>query len=336
VNWLQHITFADKWVLLLIPVLWVASALWFWYRRKKLFATFTLASTASIKNNPQPFAARLKQWLPIFRIVAISLLLVALARPQTSFNEEKINTEGIDIVLSMDVSTSMLAQDFKPNRLEAAKAEALKFIDARKADRIGLVIFAGESFTQCPVTIDHAIVKNQLKAIKDGILEDGTAIGMGLATSVQRLRESKAKSKVVILMTDGVNNRGLIDPITATDIAMQFGVRVYTIGVGTNGKAYTPIAIDQSGKLIFDYADVQIDEKLMRTIADKTGGKYFRANNNQKLEEIYKQIDKLEKTKIEVSAYQRKNEQFLPFALLATLILAVEFLLRFFITKSIP
>jgi Ca-activated chloride channel family protein len=310
--------------------------LWFWFRRKKQFASLTLSSIAAVEKQPQPFTAQFKQALPFLRVAALSFLLIALARPQTSFNEEKVTTEGIDIVLSMDISTSMLAQDFKPNRLEAAKAEALKFIDARKADRIGLVIFAGESFTQCPVTIDHAIVKNQLKAIKNGVLEDGTAIGMGLATAVQRLRESKAKSKVVILMTDGVNNRGLIDPITATDIAMQFGVRVYTIGVGTNGKAYTPVAQDASGKLIFDYADVQIDEKLMREIATKTGGKYFRANNNQKLKEIYEQIDKLEKTKIEVSAYQRKNEKFFPFAVVAAFILCVEFAVRYFVTKSIP
>jgi Ca-activated chloride channel family protein len=336
VNWLQHITFADKWVLWLIPVLWVLSGLWFGFRRKKQFASLTISSIAAVEKQPQPFTAQFKQALPFLRVAALSFLLIALARPQTSFNEEKVTTEGIDIVLSMDISTSMLAQDFKPNRLEAAKAEALKFIDARKADRIGLVIFAGESFTQCPVTIDHAIVKNQLKAIKNGVLEDGTAIGMGLATAVQRLRESKAKSKVVILMTDGVNNRGLIDPITATDIAMQFGVRVYTIGVGTNGKAYTPVAQDASGKLIFDYADVQIDEKLMREIATKTGGKYFRANNNQKLKEIYEQIDKLEKTKIEVSAYQRKNEKFFPFAVVAAFILCVEFAVRFFVTKSIP
>ncbi len=335
-SWLQHITFADKWVLLLIPLLWVCSGLWFWFRRKKQFASVSFSSLSAVEKQPQPFKAQFKKGLPFLRVAALSFLLVALARPQTTFNEEKVNTEGIDIVLSMDISTSMLAQDFKPNRLEAAKAEALQFVDARKADRIGLVIFAGESFTQCPVTIDHAIVKNELKAVKDGILEDGTAIGMGLATAVQRLRESKAKSKVVILMTDGVNNRGLIDPITATDIAMQFGVRVYTIGVGTNGKAYTPVAMDASGKLIFDYADVQIDEKLMREIASKTGGKYFRANNNQKLKEIYEQIDKLEKTKIEVSAYQRKNEVFFPFAVIAALILVVEFIVRFFVTKSIP
>jgi Ca-activated chloride channel family protein len=336
VNWLQHITFADKWVLWLIPLMWIIGAIWFWFKYKKQFPSFTVSSVTALEKEPTPYMAQFKQSLPFLRFAALTFLLVALARPQTSFNEEKVTTEGIDIVLAMDISTSMLAQDFKPNRLEAAKAEALQFVDARHADRIGLVVFAGESFTQCPVTIDHAIVKNQLKAIKNGVLEDGTAIGMGLATAVQRLKESKAKSKVVILMTDGVNNRGLIDPLTATDIAIHFGVRVYTIGVGTNGKAYTPVAQDASGKLIFDYADVQIDEKLLREIANKTNGKYFRANNNQKLKEIYAQIDKMEKTKIEVSAYQRKSEMFLPFAAIAAFIVCVEFLVRYFVTKSIP
>ncbi|MCS6818596.1 MAG: VWA domain-containing protein, partial [Chitinophagales bacterium] len=286
-NFIKQISFADKWVLATIPFLWLLCVLWFWYFRKKQFPAFTLSNTFSLASQPVPISAKFKQFLPFLRAAALTFLLIALARPQSSVSEEKISTEGIDIVIALDISTSMLAQDFKPNRLEAAKNEAINFVDARKSDRIGLVVFAGESFTQCPVTIDHSIVKNQLKAIKNGVLEDGTAIGMGLATAVQRLRESKAKSKVVILMTDGVNNRGLIDPLTATDIAIQFGVKVYTIGVGTNGKAYTPVAQDASGKLIFDYADVQIDEKLMREISLKTGGKYFRASNNQKLKEIY-------------------------------------------------
>jgi Ca-activated chloride channel family protein len=220
--------------------------------------------------------------------------------------------------------------------LESAKKEALGFIDGRPRDRIGLVIFSGESFTQCPVTIDHNIVKNQLKEIKNGLLEDGTAIGMGLATSVQRLKESEAKSKVVILMTDGVNNKGLVDPMTASDIAMQFGARVYTIGIGTNGQAMTPVAMTPDGKLVFDYADVQIDEKLLKDIAKKTGGQYFRATDNKKLKDIYAQIDKLEKTKIEVSAYERKTEKFHAFALIAGLLLLIELLFRYLLVRSIP
>jgi Ca-activated chloride channel family protein len=203
-------------------------------------------------------------------------------------------------------------------------------------DRMGLVVFAGESFTQCPVTIDHNIIKNQLKEIKNGLLEDGTAIGMGLATSVQRLKESEAKSKVVILMTDGVNNKGLIDPMTASDIAMQFGVRVYTIGVGTNGKAMTPVAMTMDGQLMFDYADVQIDEKLLKEIAQKTGGQYFRATDNKRLKDIYAQIDKLERTKIEVSAYERKTEKFHAFALIAALLVGLDILLRYLFLRSLP
>ncbi len=332
----RGITFADKWVLWLIPVMMLLSGLWWWFRRKKQYPTITFSSLTAVQQFANPGKGKLKNLLPFLRVAALALFLVALARPQTSFNEQKVTTEGIDIVLSIDISTSMLAQDFKPNRLEAAKNEAINFIDARKNDRIGLVIFAGESFTQCPVTIDHAIVKNQLKLVKNGVLEDGTAIGMGLATAVQRLRESKAKSKVVILMTDGVNNRGLIDPTTATDIALQFGVRVYTIGIGTNGKAYTPVAQDSKGNLVFDYADVQIDEKLMREIAIKTGGQYFRANNNAKLKEIYAQIDKLEKTKIDVSSFQHKSEKFHAFAALGLLLLLLDFLLRYISVKSIP
>jgi Ca-activated chloride channel family protein len=247
-----------------------------------------------------------------------------------------MTTEGIDIVLAMDVSSSMLAKDFSPNRIEASKKEAINFVDGRPHDRVGLVIFSGESFTQCPVTIDHAIVKNQLSQIKNGLLEDGTAIGMGLATAVQRLKESQAKSKVVILMTDGVNNQGLIDPLTACDIAMQYNVRVYTIGIGTNGKAMTPVAMTPGGDLIFDYADVQIDEGLLKDIAKKTGGQYFRATDNRRLKEIYAQIDKLEKTKIEMSAFERKTEKFYVFALIAGLLLLVEVLLRYSFLKSVP
>jgi Ca-activated chloride channel family protein len=268
--------------------------------------------------------------------LVLVLLLLALARPQTTFDEEKITTEGIDIVLALDVSSSMLARDFSPNRLEAAKDEAISFVDGRPRDRVGLVVFSGESFTQCPVTIDHTIIKNQLAQIKNGLLEDGTAIGMGLATSVQRLKESKAKSKVVILMTDGVNNKGLIDPLTASDIALQFGVRVYTIGIGTNGKAMTPVAMSAGGELIFDYTDVQIDEALLQKIAQKTGGQYFRATDNRKLKEIYSEIDKLEKTKIEVSAFERKSEKFYVFAFFAALLLLADMLMRYSVIRSIP
>lgn len=274
--------------------------------------------------------------MPLLRVAALTFLLVAIARPQTSADESKVTTEGIDIVLAIDVSGSMLSKDFDPNRIEAAKKEAMDFIDARPHDRIGMVIFSAESFTQCPITIDHAVLKDQVSQIKNGLLEDGTAIGMGLATCVDRLRDSKAKSKVVILMTDGVNNRGTIDPLTAAEIAVKFGVRVYTIGIGTNGKALTPVAMSPDGKLIFDYADVEIDEGLLRQIAKMTGGQYFRATDNKKLKSIYEQIDKLEKTKIEVSAYQRKTEKYYPFALLAMVFLLIEIILRYWVVRAIP
>ncbi|MFN8321216.1 MAG: VWA domain-containing protein [Chitinophagales bacterium] len=333
---LSHITFANKWVLFFIPAVFVLAGLWWYFLSKKAFPTLKLSATNAFAGNGTPFKARLKKFLPVLRVLALSSLLVAIARPQTSFDEEKVTTDGIDIVLAVDVSTSMLAKDFSPNRLEAAKKEATNFIDGRPHDRIGLVVFAGESFTQCPVTIDHAIVKNQLKQIKNGLMEDGTAIGMGLATSVQRLKEFPSKSKVVILMTDGVNNKGLIDPTTASDIALQFKTRVYTIGIGTNGKAMTPVAMTPNGELIFDYADVQIDEPLLKEIAKKTGGQYFRATDNKKLKEIYAQIDKLEKTKIEVSAFEHKTEKFFPFALMAITLVLIEALMRYLIVKSIP
>ncbi len=330
------VTFASKWVLYLIPAVWAIAGLWWYFLSKRNYPTLRLSTTAAFTGNGTPFKATLKKLLPVFRVLALSALLVAIARPQTSYDEEKVTTEGIDIVLAIDVSTSMLAKDFSPNRLEAAKKEAMNFVDGRPHDRLGLVIFSGESFTQCPVTIDHNIIKNQLKQIKNGLMEDGTAIGMGLATSVQRLKELNSKSKVVILMTDGVNNKGLIDPTTAADIAMQFGVRVYTIGIGSNDKAMTPVAMTQSGELIFDYADVQIDEALLKDIAKKTGGQYFRASDNRRLKEIYAQIDKLEKTKIEVSAFEHKTEKFYAFALLALVFVSLEILFRYLIVKSIP
>jgi Ca-activated chloride channel homolog len=333
---LSHITFANRWVLYFIPAVLVLAALWWYFLSKKNFPSLKLSATNAFAGMGIPFKAILKKLLPVLRVAALTFLLVALARPQTSYDEEKVTTEGIDIVLAIDVSTSMLAKDFSPNRLEAAKKEAMTFVDGRPHDRIGLVVFSGESFTQCPVTIDHGIVKNQLKAVKNGLMEDGTAIGMGLATSVQRLKELPSKSKVIILMTDGVNNKGLIDPSTASDIALQFKTRVYTIGIGTNGKAMTPVAMTQGGDLIFDYADVQIDEALLKDIAKKTGGQYFRATDNKRLKDIYAQIDKLEKTKIEVSAFEHKTEKFFPFALIAGVFVLLEVLMRYLIVRSIP
>ncbi|MCS6934532.1 MAG: VWA domain-containing protein [Chitinophagales bacterium] len=331
----SEIFFLHRWVLWLIPVVWLMGAAWWYWRRKKSYAPLNVSDTRALAKITTSWKGFIKEHLFVLRVLTCTCLLIALARPQTLYDEEKITTEGIDIVMAMDVSTSMLARDFKPNRLEVSKKEALNFINARVHDRIGIVIFAGESFTQCPVTVDRKVLQEQMAKIKNGLLEDGTAIGMGLATAVQRLKESNGKSKVVILMTDGVNNKGLVDPMTAADIALQFGVRVYTIGVGTNGQAETPVAMRPDGSLIFAMADVQIDEPLMKEIAKKTGGQYFRANNQNKLREIYEQIDKLEKTKIELSTYERRSEKFHVFALLAGLLLLADILLRYGIAKSL-
>ncbi|MDP4266880.1 MAG: VWA domain-containing protein, partial [Bacteroidota bacterium] len=245
-----------------------------------------------------------------------------------------IMVEGIDIVLSFDISPSMLSEDFKPNRIEAAKKVANEFIDGRPQDRIGLVIFAGESFTQCPLTTDHAVLKNLFYKINSDMLEDGTAIGMGLATAINRLKESKAKSKVIILLTDGVNNTGTISPMTSAELAKLYGIRVYTIGVGTYGEA--PYPFKTPFGIQYQNIPVEIDEALLKDIAQMTNGKYYRATNNKKLREIYNDIDKLEKSKIEVTEYHRKKLTYLPWSLLAGIILFGELLLRYTVFKKIP
>ncbi|MFL5753002.1 MAG: vWA domain-containing protein, partial [Bacteroidia bacterium] len=272
----------------------------------------------------------------LLRLIAVSLLILVLARPQSRSSWKDIKAEGIDIVMSLDVSYSMLAKDFKPNRLEAAKEVAKDFIDSRPNDRIGLVIFGGEAFTQCPLTTDHNVIKNLFTDLKAGMLAEGTAIGLGIADAVARVKESKAKSKVVILLSDGVSNVGEIAPLTAGEIAKTFGVRVYTIGVGTKGKALMPIAIYPNGQMEYDYVDVEIDEKTMGTVAEMTGGKYFRATDNESLHKIYKEIDKMEKTIISEKSYSNKAEKFLPLAIAAAIALLLEFILRQFVFKSIP
>ena len=270
------------------------------------------------------------------RLIAIALFIVVLARPQSRSSYKDVKTEGIDIVMALDISGSMLAKDFKPNRIEAAKEVAQDFIDSRPNDRIGLVIFSGESFTQCPLTTDHAVIKNLFSGIHTGMVADGTAIGNGLATAVTRVKDSKAKSKVIILLTDGVNNQGSVAPLTAAEIAKAFSVRVYTIGVGTIGKALAPIAMYPDGSYEYGYVDVNIDEKVLNSISDMTGGKYFRATDNDKLKDIYKEIDRLEKTIFEEKNFTNKAEHFLPFALAAALFLLVEFALKNTLFKSIP
>jgi Ca-activated chloride channel family protein len=270
----------------------------------------------------------------VLRVVVIAFLVFALARPQSSSTSRNVSTEGIDIVIALDISTSMLSEDFHPNRVEAAKKTAMSFIDGRPDDRIGLVVFSGESFTQCPVTIDHDVLKNLFQSIKPGMIMDGTAIGNGIATAINRLKDSKSKSKIIILLTDGVNNMGLIAPLTAAEIAKTFGIRCYTIGVGTKGVA--PYPFQTPFGIQYQNIPVQIDEDLLRQIAGMTGGKYFRATNNKTLENIYSEIDKMEKTRIDVAIFNRHAEKFLPYALLAGLFLMLELLLRYVVFRKIP
>lgn len=259
---------------------------------------------------------------------------MAMARPQLRNEQQLTNGEGIDIVLCLDISGSMLAQDFSPNRMEAAKNVASEFIDGRPTDRIGLVIFSGESFTMCPLTTDRSVLKTQLYNVQSGLLEDGTAIGSGLATGVERLKSSPSKSKVIILLTDGENNGGLIDPNTAKEIAKSLGVRVYTVGVGTEG--FAPVPVQTPGGVIMQREKVSIDEKLLTQIANETGGKYFRAKDNESLSAIYKEIDRMEKSKIEVSTITHYSEQFFPFALVAAGLLLLEYILRFTLFRKFP
>ena len=317
------------WLLLLIPIL----ATWYYFVHKKDSATLKMASTKGFMQ--QSLLAKLKPLLYLLRLLAISSLIIALARPRNvEVSKKTKTTRGIDIVMAIDVSASMLARDLKPNRLEALKTVATKFVSKRPNDRIGIVVYAGESFTQTPITSDKTIVKNTIRKIKWGQINDGTAIGMGLGSAVNRLKDSKAKSKVIILLTDGVNNTGFVDPKTATELAKGLNIKVYTIGLGTNGTALFPVAKDLNGKLIFRNAPVEIDEKLLRFIANETGGKYFRATDNKKLESIYDEINKLEKTKIEEFKYYNYQEKYRPLILLAGFLILIEMILRFTVYRS--
>ena len=328
----KHLSFAHPLyfgLLLLIPVIiWLG-----WRQRNRNNASFRLTTTVGLTNMRPGLRVRLRPVLVVLRVITLIFLTIALARPQSSNTTETIDSDGIDIVLSIDISGSMLAEDLKPNRIEAAKKVALDFVDRRENDRIGLVIFSGESFGQCPVTIDHNVLKDQISQIKSGMLVDGTAIGDGLATAVDKLRNTKGKSRVVILMTDGVHNMGQVSPSDALEIAKVFKVRVYTIGLGTMGQAPYPQQTPFGMQKIM--MPVQIDEPLMQKIAKETGGNYYRATNNKSLENIYSQIDKLEKSKIETSSFKHYAELFFPFALIALIALALEILLRNTVFRSI-
>ena len=316
--------------LLAIPLSYI---IWLSFRKRNLSSEILFSNTKSIKHL-KTLKIKLRNLPIILKLISCCLLIFALARPQSSINWEESTTEGIDIVLSMDISGSMLAEDLKPNRLEASKDVAVDFISKRINDRIGLVIFSGESFTQCPLTTDHNVLINLFKDVKSGMVEDGTAIGMGLATAVNRLKDSKAISKVIILLTDGVNNKGVVAPFTAAEIAKKFGIRVYTIGVGTEG--FAPYPFQTPFGIQYQDVEVQIDEKTLQDIASVTDGKYFRATNNSKLKEIYKDIDKLEKSKIEVTEFHKRSEEFLRFAFPALLLLLSSFILEISYLKQIP
>lgn len=315
---ISDITFANP-ELLLFLLLVPALAVWYYYRlhaKESDVRYSTLQPFAMIKYSMKE---RLRHLPFILRLIALALIIIALARPQSTSKGQNVYSEGIDIVLALDISGSMLAEDFQPNRIEAAKNVAQDFISGRTTDRIGLVIFSGESFTQCPLTVDYEVLKTLIKPLKSGMIEDGTAIGLGLANGVNRLRESKAKSKVIILLTDGVNNRGEIDPITAAEIAKSFGIRVYTVGVGTIGEA--PYPVQTPFGIRYQMVPVEIDEKVLKQVADLTDGKYFRATDNKKLRAIYQEIDQLEKTRIEVRSYRRYTELFYSFIFVALFLL---------------
>jgi Ca-activated chloride channel family protein len=317
-------------LLLLIPLL----GGWYISRMNRQLASLQVSSLKSFHNTAS-WKRTLRHAGIVLRLLALSALIVAMARPQTHYDERKSEGEGIDIVLCIDVSGSMLAQDFTPNRLESAKQVAADFVAYRPTDRIGLVIFAGESFTQCPITTDHEMLTSQIYGVRGGFMVDGTAIGSGLATSVDRLRTSPTKTKIVVLLTDGENNGGLIDPKTAKEIAKSLGIKVYTIGVGTEGFAPTPVQTPGGG-IVMQQEKVNIDEKLLTEIAKETGGKYFRARDNEGLKQIYAEIDQLEKTKIEISTTRKYTEKFYPLAMAALLFVFLEVLLKFTVFRKFP
>lgn len=331
---MKEITFLNPgffWLFALLPL----AIAWYLWKRKQQAPTLKISSLQGFQASSS-LLAKLEPVLFVMRLLALSAVIVAMARPRTvDISNETKTTKGIDIVIAVDVSGSMLAKDLKPNRMEALKRVASDFVSQRPNDRIGLVVYAAEAYTKTPVTSDKAIIIDAVNSIKyDNVLQDGTGIGMGLTTAVNRLKDSKAKSKVIILLTDGVNNAGFIEPETASDIAEQYGIKVYTIGIGTNGMAEFPYAIAANGQFLFRMMQVEIDEKLMRSIARKTGGKYFRATSNSKLAQIYSEINKLETTEIEELRYYDYDEKYRPLILLAGLLVIMEIALRNTIFKS--
>jgi Ca-activated chloride channel family protein len=329
----QNIEFDHPWILLALILI----PLFYWLiitKSQKIQAFFPLNIIDGnvAKNTRKTY---LKKSIPVFNLLALSSLIIALSGPKLIFKEETVNADGIDIVLAMDVSTSMLTLDFKPNRLEASKKMAKEFVNDRLYDKIGLVIFSGEAFTFSPISVDHALVLDYIDQIRAGILKDGTAIGNGMASAINRLKESKAKSKIIILLTDGSNNAGYIDPNIAIEMAREYGIKIYTIGVGTEGYAEAPVS-QIFGKVIYEKVKVEFDEGLLKKIASETNGQYFRATDNIQLKKIYDKIDKLEKTKIEIKSYKRYYEEFRKFILIALVFLLLSFVLNNFIVRKLP
>ncbi len=328
-----NIEFANPYflyLLLLIPLL----VIWYVRKHKSYNAALRISDLSWLEKVKQNWRVKLRHVPFVLRMLALALMITAFARPQSSTKQRNVDIKGIDVVMTLDISSSMLAEDFKPNRLEAAKELAWDFVEGRPNDRIGLVVFSGESFTQCPLTTDHRVIYNLMEDIESGMIEDGTAIGDGLATSVNRLKDSKSVSKIIILLTDGVNNKGSLDPRSAAEIAQLHGIRVYTVGVGSRGTA--PYPVQGMFGTRYQQMEVEIDEALLQEMADMTGGQYFRATDKDKLQEVYQEIDRLERSKIDVTEFQEKAEEFLPLLLLAFGLLALEFLLRNTILKTIP
>ncbi len=324
---MNNITFVHPWYLLGLVLVPLLAAWWLW-RYRKQDAAVQHSDIAVFDGMGKSLRVRLR-WLPYaLRCVAVGAMVVALARPQSSLSRQEMTVEGIDIVMAMDISGSMLAEDFRPNRLEAAKKVTAEFIEGRKSDRMGLVVFAGQAFTQVPLTVDHHVLLQQLGSVKSGVVRDGTALGDGLATAINRIKDSEAKSKVIILLTDGVNNQGSVDPMSAAEICKLYGIRLYTIGVGSLGKAPYPFR-DQMGRVHYQNIDVEIDEPLMRQMAETTDdGRYFRATNRKALQEIFSQIDEMEKSKIDVTQYAQTKDEQATWLWLAVLALLGELLIR--------
>ncbi len=325
--------FDNPWCLLLLLLL-IPAIVWYIIKHKKAQAAMNVSSTEAFDKLPRTYKAYLRHVVFALRLLVIACVIVVLARPMTTDSWQKSSTEGVDVVVALDISGSMLSRDFSPNRLEAAKNVAAQFIAGREYDNIGFVIFAGEGFTMCPMTTDHAVLLNLLKDVECGMLVDGTAVGDGLATAVNRIKDGPAKSKTIILLTDGTNNAGVVDPITAAEIARNFGIRIYTIGVGTKGMAQSPVMTPYG--IRYQSMPVEIDEDKLRRIASIGDGEYFRATDENVLKSVFAEIDKMEKTKLSVQQFSRREEAYMPWALLAMLLLAIEMGLRYTLLRNIP